>query len=56
MGKNTLNLVDKAIATKISNSLAENAYNNEMNDKGYLLHNLSNATEGCRKINHLFSP
>ena len=44
MGKNTLNLADKAIETKFSNSLAENTYNNEMIDKAYALRNLSNVS------------
>ena len=42
MGKNALKPVEKAIETKLSNSLAENTYNNEKRDKDYLLHDLSN--------------
>ena len=42
MRKNTLNPVDKAIETKLSNSLDRDTYNNEMWDEVYLLHNLSN--------------
>ena len=44
MRKSTLNLVDKGIETKLGNSLAENTYNNEVMDKAYALHNLSNAS------------
>ncbi|MHB1440134.1 MAG: hypothetical protein ACYCSO_05465 [Cuniculiplasma sp.] len=44
MRKNTLNPVDKAIETKLSNSLSDNAHNEELTDKAYALRNLSNAS------------
>ena len=42
MGKNTLNLVDKAIETKIRNSLFDNAYTDQLMDKVHAMRNLSN--------------